>query len=222
MERYLEVPFTKEAAQLKAGAEYGATGENPAIVNSRDADIIIGPIGIVIADSLMGEITPAMAAAIGASKNAKRAAMIHLYFNLIGTMLFMAVFYAINAAVHFSFMEQAATPAGIAILHSTFNITATLVLLPFGKALEKLACLTIRDRKEEEEKVAALRAISQRFLPQHMDAFEDAIRRSLHRTSVVRITLTSAPTGKRKQYDKDGEEMKALSSPNDSSIDTVR
>ena len=71
---------------------------------------------------------------------------------------------------------------------------------------------------DEQEKITALHAISERFLPQHMDAFEDAIRRSLHRTSVVRITLTSAPTGKRKQYDKDGEEMKALSSPNDSSI----
>ena len=87
--------------------------------------------------------------AIGANVNAKRAAMIHLYFNLIGTVLFMAVFYTVNAAVHFSFMPQAATPAGIAILHSTFNITATLVLLPFGKWLEKLACLTIRDKKEE-------------------------------------------------------------------------
>lgn len=55
------------AAMLKAGASHGATGENPVIVNARDADIIIGPIGIVIADSLLGEITPAMAAAIGAS-----------------------------------------------------------------------------------------------------------------------------------------------------------
>lgn len=55
------------AAMLKAGADYGATGENPAIVNSHDADIIIGPIGIVIANSLLGEITPAMAAAIGSS-----------------------------------------------------------------------------------------------------------------------------------------------------------
>lgn len=61
---------------------------------------------------------------------------------------------------------------------------------------------------DEEEKVAALRAISQRFLPQHMDAFDAAIRRSLHRTAVVRITLTAPPTGKRKQYDKNGEEMK--------------
>ena len=59
-----------------------------------------------------------------------------------------------------------------------------------------------------EEKVAALRAISERFLPQHMDAFDEAIRRSLHRTAVVRITLTAPPTGKRKQYDKQGEEMK--------------
>lgn len=59
------------AAMLKAGADAGATGENPAIVGSRTADIIIGPMGIVIADSLLGEITPAMAAAIGQS-NAKK------------------------------------------------------------------------------------------------------------------------------------------------------
>lgn len=48
-------------------------------------------------------------------------------------------------------MPQAATPAGIAILHSTFNITATLVLLPFGKWLEKLACLTIRDKRRNRD-----------------------------------------------------------------------
>jgi len=58
---------TATAAMLKAGAQYGATGENPVIVACRDADLIIGPIGIVIADSLLGEITPAMAAAVGAS-----------------------------------------------------------------------------------------------------------------------------------------------------------
>ena len=60
----------------------------------------------------------------------------------------------------------------------------------------------------DEEKIAGLRAICERFLPRHMDAFEDAIRRSLARTAVVRITLTAPPTGKRKQYDKQGEEMK--------------
>ena len=59
------------AAMLKAGADAGATGENPAVVGSRTADIIIGPMGIVIADSLLGEITPRMATAIGQS-NAKK------------------------------------------------------------------------------------------------------------------------------------------------------
>lgn len=59
------------AAMLKAGADQGATGENPVIVASRHADIIIGPIGIVIADSMIGEITPAMALAVGQS-DAKR------------------------------------------------------------------------------------------------------------------------------------------------------
>ena len=56
------------AAMLKAGADYGATGENPCVVNAQDSDIIIGPIGIVIANALLGEITPAIATAIGASK----------------------------------------------------------------------------------------------------------------------------------------------------------
>ena len=61
---------------------------------------------------------------------------------------------------------------------------------------------------DREEKITALRAICQRFLPHHMDAFDDAIARSLERTAVVRITLTELPVGKRKQYDKQGEEMK--------------
>ena len=59
----------------------------------------------------------------------------------------------------------------------------------------------------KEEKIDALRAICQRFLPKHMDAFDDAISRSIERTAVVRITLTEPPVGKRKQYDKNGDEM---------------
>lgn len=56
------------SAMMKAGADYGATGENPVLVAARDSDIIIGPIGIIIADSLYGEITEAMAAAVGRSR----------------------------------------------------------------------------------------------------------------------------------------------------------
>ena len=63
----LELYSIATSAMLKAGASYGATGENPVIVNARNADLIIGPIGIVMADSLMGEITAAMATAVSSS-----------------------------------------------------------------------------------------------------------------------------------------------------------
>ena len=63
---------------------------------------------------------------------------------------------------------------------------------------------------DRDEKIEALRAICQRFLPHHMDAFDDAIARSLGRTAVVKIILTAPPTGKRKQYDKQGNEMKKV------------
>lgn len=59
------------AAMLKAGADFGATGENPVIVACRDADVIIGPIGIIAADSLLGEITPPMALSVGQSRAVK-------------------------------------------------------------------------------------------------------------------------------------------------------
>ena len=71
--------------------------------------------------------------------------------------------------------------------------------IAFGKAEEVT---------DEEEKRKALRAICLRFLPNHMDAFEAAVDRSMSRTAIVRITLSSLPTGKRKQYDSNGDEMK--------------
>ena len=103
----------------------------------------------IIMGQNIGTCITAILSAIGAKKNAKRAAAVHLYFNLIGTVIFMTVFYLINAVVGFSFFHQVATPAGIAVIHSVFNVTATIILLPFAKGLEKLACLTIRDKKED-------------------------------------------------------------------------
>ncbi len=103
----------------------------------------------IIMGQNIGTCVTALLSAIGANKNAKRAAMVHLYFNLIGTAIFMAGFFSINAVIGFSFFSDAANPAGIATLHSTFNITATIILLPFSRVLEKLACLTIKDKKED-------------------------------------------------------------------------
>jgi hypothetical protein len=71
------------SVMLKAGADAGATGENPVIVASRNADVIIGPVGIISADSLLGEVTPAMAVAIGQSKAKKLLLPVNLCNNII-------------------------------------------------------------------------------------------------------------------------------------------
>ena len=107
----------------------------------------------IIMGQNIGTCVTAIISSVGASKNAKRAAAVHLYFNVIGTVLFMVVFYTLNSFLHFEYLGDAAAPAGIAVVHSLFNIGATLILFPFAKGLEKLAILTIPDRETEEEKV---------------------------------------------------------------------
>jgi phosphate:Na+ symporter len=105
----------------------------------------------IIMGQNIGTCITAILSSIGANKNAKRAAAVHLYFNLIGTVIFMVVFYGLNSFMHFSVLGEVAGPAGIAVVHSTFNIAATIVLLPFSNLLEKLAIKTIRDGEEEKE-----------------------------------------------------------------------
>ena len=99
----------------------------------------------IIMGQNVGTCVTAILAALGAGKNAKRAALVHLYFNLIGTMVFMAVFYAVNALHPLAFLSEAASGLGIAFCHSAFNVGATLLLLPFSKGLVRLACLTVRE-----------------------------------------------------------------------------
>ena len=117
----------------------------------------------IIMGQNIGTCVTALLAGVGASKNAKRAALIHLYFNIIGTVLFMAAFYGINAVFPFAFLDDAANAAGIAVIHTTFNIIATAVLLPFSGTLEKLATLTIRD-DNTVERIDDFQLLDERFL----------------------------------------------------------
>jgi len=118
----------------------------------------------IIMGQNIGTCVTAIISGIGASKNAKRTAAVHLYFNVIGTVVFMVVFYAIHAVIPFGFMELAADAKGIATVHSLFNVGATLLLLPFAKGLEKLAVITIKDSKEDKEKENIFKALDERFL----------------------------------------------------------
>ena len=103
----------------------------------------------IIMGQNIGTCVTALLSGIGASKNAKRASLVHLYFNLVGTVVFMVAFYTVNAFVVFPFLSESANAAGIAVIHTVFNVCATVVLLPFSALLEKMACLTIKDDVEE-------------------------------------------------------------------------
>ena len=104
----------------------------------------------IIMGQNIGTCATAMLSSIGASKNGKRAAIVHLYFNVIGTVVFMTVFYTVNMFVHFSFLNDTANEMGIAVIHTTFNIITTALLLPLRNVLEKLAYMTIRVDDEEK------------------------------------------------------------------------
>ena len=99
----------------------------------------------IIMGQNIGTCVTAMISSVGASKNAKRAAFVHLYFNVIGVVLFLTAFYSLNALLHFEISHDTVSVMGIAVIHSTFNVITTLVLLPFNRVLEKLAILTVPD-----------------------------------------------------------------------------
>ena len=85
----------------------------------------------IIMGQNIGTCITSILSSIGANKNAKKAALIHLYFNMIGTIIFMVVFYGANIFFKFAFLNDACTPFGIAIIHSLFNIITVIILYPF-------------------------------------------------------------------------------------------
>lgn len=126
----------------------------------------------IIMGQNIGTCVTSIISSVGASKNARRAAMVHLYFNLIGTIIFMVVFYAMNSFIDFAFLGESANAAGIAVIHSLFNIGATIVLFPFSNKLVKLAELTIHDGKINEERLEESVSIDERFLGRPAFAME--------------------------------------------------
>ena len=126
----------------------------------------------IIMGQNIGTCITAVMSAFGATKNAKRASMIHLYFNLIGTVVFLIVFYVANGIFNFAFMQDAASATGIAVVHSVFNIACTICWFPFANVLVKLAELTIRDKADEKETKEEFAILDERFLEQPAFAVE--------------------------------------------------
>ncbi len=121
----------------------------------------------IILGQNIGTCVTAMMSGVGAGRNAKRAALVHLLFNVIGVAVFMLVFYILNAAIHFDFLRQPANAAGIALIHTGFNVAATLVLLPFAGLLERLSFVVLAPDSEEyaqEKENAVFAKLDERFL----------------------------------------------------------
>lgn len=148
----------------------------------------------IIMGQNIGTCITAMLSGVGANKNAKRAALVHLYFNLIGTILFMTVFYTLNIFLKFAFLDHPATAAGIAVIHTVFNLFAAAVLLPFSKGLEKLAYLTIREKPEEAEKEVEEEAqlLDPRFLDTPSYAIEQCKNVTVRMAELSKTALFSA------------------------------
>lgn len=104
----------------------------------------------IIMGQNIGTCATTLISSVGASKNARRASMIHLYFNLIGTIVFITAFYGLDyLAGGFAFTQQAAGAAGIALIHSAFNVGAVILFYPFGDMLVKLAEKTVPDKPDD-------------------------------------------------------------------------
>lgn len=150
----------------------------------------------IIMGQNIGTCVTALISSIGASKNAKRTALIHFYFNLIGTIVFMILFYLGNAILDFGFLGTSATAAGIATIHSVFNITATILWLPFSNLLVKLAKLTVPDREEKKPETDAydedLRALDPRFLETPSYAVKVAFEKTQHMAALANEAFADA------------------------------
>ena len=109
----------------------------------------------------IGTTVTAMISSIGTNKNAKRAAVVHLLFNVIGVVVLLTLFCIVRAAFAPALLNESATMYGIAVAHSAFNLLCTAILLPAGSLLEKLACRIVPD----DARVEVVTELDERLLP---------------------------------------------------------
>jgi len=101
----------------------------------------------IIMGQNIGTCVTALISSIGVNRNAKKVAVVHISFNIIGTTVFLSLYCILNSIFNFAFSDMPIGVAGIAVIHTIFNVAATLMLVPFTKALEKLANFILKDKK---------------------------------------------------------------------------
>ncbi len=154
-----------------------------------------GSVIPIIMGQNIGTCVTAMISAVGANKGARRTAFVHLYFNIIGSVVFLILYSVLNMIFQFDFADETVGVAGIAAIHSIFNVFATLLLLPFIKGLEKLAYLTIPVDKEEEAAVGRedqFKVLDERFLATPGFAIEQCMSLTRKMAELAKDTVFTA------------------------------
>lgn len=192
-----------------------AISQSGALKNSAAFPIIMG--------QNIGTCVTSIISAAGASKNAKRAAMVHLYFNVIGTVAFLVIVYTIKATVGFPFWDEPINMGGIANFHTFFNVVVTICFLPFTKFLEKLACLTIREKVDGEVNADGTEEITVKALDERLLKSPSLAIQQAHNTVVTmgRLALQNF-TEMRKLFGNDfNEKIVSRLKANEESIDRM-
>lgn len=140
----------------------------------------------IIMGQNIGTCVTAMLSSIGANKNGKRAAIVHLYFNIIGVVVVLSVFYILNAIFSFSFIHTAIDMWGVAFVHTIFKIISVIIMAPFYRQLAKLATLTVRDKKGDDDE--AVNLLDERLM--NTPAF--AVQRATEVTAIMADISTKA------------------------------
>ena len=146
----------------------------------------------IILGSNIGSCVTAMISSVGANKSARRVAIVHLFFNIIGTLLFLSLFYLLNAFLHFTFLDDVLNSTGIAVIHTVFNVLATSAFLPFTKQIEKLAHLIIRDDPNDDSEDSKVPILDERLLLTPSVAIEQCRNVAIRMARITRKTINSS------------------------------
>ena len=144
----------------------------------------------IILGQNIGTCVTALLSSIGVNKNAKRVAVVHLMFNVIGTVLALVIYYPLNAVFKFSFNDLTIDQWGISLIHSAFNVTATLVLLPCSKLLVKIANMLVRSKDESEKEKVTF--IDERLLATPTVALGESDAKTIEMAKIARETFIYA------------------------------
>ena len=143
----------------------------------------------IILGQNIGTCVTAMISSVGTNRNARRAAAVHLYFNIIGTAIFLLGFYAVHALLQFPFYNLPIDELGIAQVHTIFNLVCTVVMLPLSRLLETLAYLTIRDEKGQQDQFQLL---DERLMVTPSIAIQQCKRLAMDMTALARQSVHKA------------------------------